>query len=431
MTRATSQPCSILALVVVLATQVWPADEKNECLECHLERDPDVYPAVDRDFDVHLKAGLVCADCHGGDPSTADPKLAKAEGTGYVGKPHATQVPGFCGKCHSNAEFMRRYQPGVSVDQEQKYVTSHHGQLLAEGDENVATCVSCHGSHGMRAVKDPLSPVFPTNVPGMCAGCHADAAHMAPYGIATDQMEKYRVSVHGMALLERKEIGAPACNDCHGNHGAQPPDVASINHVCGQCHPRNAELVRESFHSEAVDLFEEPECAVCHGHHDIQPPSFEVVNMGEDGICTKCHEDEPDSSAVEFATTLTRERRKLEDAVSMATERLELSHRKGMIVDEVLEYVEATRAARFTTRTLVHAFDADLYVEACAEGVTLAESAIVAADGLLASFKRRRLGLAISTGFITLVVIGLYLKIREIEREQDSAPNDEEQRRES
>ena len=66
---------------------------------------------------------------------------------------------------------------------------------------------------------------------------------MKEYGIPTDQYEKYSKSVHGVALLQKHDLGAPACNKCHGNHGATPPGVESISKVCGTCHALNADLV--------------------------------------------------------------------------------------------------------------------------------------------------------------------------------------------
>lgn len=526
---------------------------RNECLECHRNRTPDVFPSDLLEVDVHIKEGLSCSSCHGGNPHVSDESTAKAEETGYVGKPTPAQVPEFCGKCHSDAEYMRRFRPGLAVDQVQKYATSHHGQLLAEGAQDVATCVSCHGSHGIRTTKDPLSPVFPTNVPETCAGCHGDAQHMAPYQISTDQFVQYQNSVHGKALLERRDIGAPACNDCHGNHGAQPPDVASINHVCGQCHPYDAELVRKSFHHVTFEALEEPECGVCHGNHNIEKPSYRMISMSGDGICSNCHADEaldaalftqddivdvrgvisrisgrsgsdiysqirlllseetqgeiasmdseaeisemlkshlildlnkilfersllknnglnnlvlrpetetliqidglllsgedlrkrnrllmedafpqeikriaPSDPSIQFAESLYHERQKLEQRLTEAEAILNLVRKKGMIVDDILDHFEAARAAQFKVRTLFHAFDIEQYQTACEEGIHLADQVIHDADLLLSEVKSRRIGLAISSCLITMMAIGLYFKIREIENPKKSNSESEE-----
>ncbi len=49
----------------------------------------------------------------------------------------------------------------------------------------VATCVSCHGAHGIRRVNDVKSPVFPTNVANDVHGVPRDTApHMGGYSLA-------------------------------------------------------------------------------------------------------------------------------------------------------------------------------------------------------------------------------------------------------
>jgi len=103
---------------------------------------------------------------------------------------------------------------------------------------------------------------------------------MAPYGIPTDQYARYRRSVHAAALLERGDTAAPACNDCHGNHGAAPPGVLAVANVCGQCHGREAALFRASFKKELFDGLDVPECTVCHDNHAIEHPTPELFHSG-------------------------------------------------------------------------------------------------------------------------------------------------------
>ena len=202
---------------------------------------------------VHAEAGLSCHDCHGGnpDPAIADDMDAAMDesykSNPYLGVPDATAVPGYCGRCHSSPEYMRRFNPNARVDQEREYWTSQHGLLLKSGDANVATCSSCHGVHGILAADNPRSSVYPTHVAETCRGCHGDAERMADYELPNglplpiDQYERWRESVHAAAMLEREDLSAPTCNDCHGNHGAMPPGVQSIAYVCGECHGREAD----------------------------------------------------------------------------------------------------------------------------------------------------------------------------------------------
>ena len=124
-----------------------------------------------------------------------------------------------CAKCHADVALMRSYNPSLPVDQLEKYRTSVHGMRNAKGDTKTAECASCHGSHDIRSAKDVKSKVYASNLPGTCASCHSNVDYMKPYKIPTDQYEKYAKSVHGIALLQKHDQGAPACNSCHGNHG--------------------------------------------------------------------------------------------------------------------------------------------------------------------------------------------------------------------
>ena len=178
---------------------------------------------------------------------------------------------------------MRRYNPQLPTDQLAEFRTSVHGRRLAAGDTQVANCVSCHGVHGILPASDARSPVHATNVPTTCARCHGDPAHMAAYGIPTDQFVKYQRSVHGQLLLVQRDVSAPACNDCHGNHGAFPPGADSVAMVCGQCHPINKELFLASPHKTAFQRLGLPECVACHGNHEVVRADRRHARHGTDG----------------------------------------------------------------------------------------------------------------------------------------------------
>ncbi len=143
----------------------------SSCQTCHRDQTAAHLAAPARDFaatDVHRDRGFSCVDCHGGDASEPDKLKAKAAPTGFRGKPEGQAVIAVCSRCHSDAALMRKYAPKQRVDQATEYATSVHGQRLATGDTNVATCVSCHGAHGVRLVGDAQSPVYPANVATTC-----------------------------------------------------------------------------------------------------------------------------------------------------------------------------------------------------------------------------------------------------------------------
>ena len=263
----------------------------SSCINCHSTL-PDKRlsdPAASFDHDIHKTKGLSCHDCHGGNPAKADVAGAHDKMYGYFGKPAADQIPAFCGKCHSDANLMKKFNPSLRVDQVQEYFTSVHGNRLQGGDEKVATCVSCHGVHGIRAPDDPQSSVYPLNVAETCGKCHSDGDRMSGYGIAHDQYDKYKSSVHAAALYEKHDLSAPTCNDCHGNHGAVPPGISSVANVCGQCHARQAELFQKGPHKEPFDRMQKGECLRCHSNHDILPPSDQMAGVQQGSVCISCN----------------------------------------------------------------------------------------------------------------------------------------------
>ena len=329
-----------LALAGEIPARQGPAT--SSCLACH--GNPDLFDQESRAkvvdafaTDVHRAAGLSCQDCHGGNP---DPRLADDMDAAmasddakhpYLGVPDRAAIPALCGGCHSDPDTMRRFNPDLRVDQEREYRSSHHGQALARGDLGVATCADCHGAHGILAAADPRSPVYPRQVAETCRKCHGDAAHMAGRKLADgrplpiDQYARWRQSVHAVALLEKEDLSAPTCNDCHGNHGATPPGLQSIAFVCGRCHGREEELFRQSpkragfeAHNElladagpdgcaACHSAPEPqaaltgvhafsECTSCHGNHGVVRPTLAMLSPLPSTPCALCHEP-PESAA--------------------------------------------------------------------------------------------------------------------------------------
>jgi hypothetical protein len=48
---------------------------------------------------------------------------------GYTGKPNPQQIPAFCGKCHSDANLMKKFDPALRVDQVQEYFETYIPQF--------------------------------------------------------------------------------------------------------------------------------------------------------------------------------------------------------------------------------------------------------------------------------------------------------------
>src|ERR1051326_6390070 len=190
--RLTWGKCFLCLLLVLIFSGLASAQKKDSCVECHSLMEGDIAkPAQLMKDDIHRSRGFSCADCHGGDATQDDPMRAMDPRKGFIAKPKPKDVPAFCGKCHSNADLIKKFNPALRVDQEHEYFTSVHGKLLKGGDQKVATCISCHGAHGVRAIKDPSSSVYAPNVAETCAKCHANADYMKDYQIPHNQYDKY------------------------------------------------------------------------------------------------------------------------------------------------------------------------------------------------------------------------------------------------
>ncbi len=406
---------------LLLVGLAWPSfgqaqGTESSCVTCHaaLSDERLVGPARQLGEDVHEAAGFDCVACHGGDAQEFG-MAAMDPARGYLGIPERQEVALLCGRCHSDAQFMRRFNPALRVDQVTEYHTSVHGNRLAEYDDpRVATCVSCHPAHAIKPPSDPGSSVHPLNVAQTCGSCHADADYMESYGIPVDQLEKYEQSIHYHMLSVEGDLSAPTCNDCHGNHGAAPPGVDWVGNVCGQCHTVMGELFSESFHSQVFAMLGRPGCATCHENHDIDTASDELLGLGEGAACAMCHTESDTGGAT--ATSMRALIDSLNARYEAADSILARAENAGMEVSEAQFELGGARTALVSARTAVHGFSLDAVSEEVAGGLEVTSAVYGRGEEALAELQFRRIGLAVSVFIILLLIFGLVLKIRQVER---------------
>ncbi|HUU37398.1 MAG TPA: cytochrome c3 family protein [Candidatus Desulfaltia sp.] len=398
---------SLMFLPISLSAQ------KNSCVDCHLQMEDALKaPAENFAADVHKQYGLSCQDCHGGNPAQEDIELAKDRS--FKGAPDRARVPEFCGSCHSDSAYMRKFNPNLRIDQLTLYWSSRHGQLLKKGDAKVAVCTDCHGVHGIQSANFPKSQTFPWNIPQTCGRCHDDSDYMKAYTIPTGQVEEYKQSVHANALYEKKDLSAPVCNDCHGNHGAVPPEVTSIAFVCRQCHPSAGDLFSQSPHKEAFDALGMSECEACHGDHKITPPSDEMLAGGKDDICLQCHD--PGTGPHETGLKIKKQIDDFVASSETARALLAEAEKRGVEVSEALFKLGDATTALVLARNLTHGLSpAEIEVN-LDEGIKALSEVRVRGEEALREASFRRSGLVIATVFILLLAVALYLKIRDLKR---------------
>jgi predicted CXXCH cytochrome family protein len=309
---------------------------------------------------------------------------------------------------------MKKYNPGLRVDQFQQYKTSVHGKKWAKGDNNVAVCTDCHGVHDLRPPSDPRSKVHPTNIATTCAHCHADALYMKSYGIKTDQFASYEQSVHHEAMAVRGDLSAPTCTTCHGNHGATPPGVANITNVCSNCHVFQAQLFATSPHSEVFAAAGFPGCVTCHGNHEIKHPTDALIGTSSEAVCTNCHA--ADDAGLTQAAAMHDRLSNLASAIAGSEDRLHQAEQKGMEVSQSKLQSAQARDALLKARVTVHTFrDADLQRDTDA-GLAVTRQTYAAGEKALAEWRFRRIGLGLSIAMIALTLAGFRLYINVLEK---------------
>lgn len=393
------------------AGQAGETHPEESCVTCHKALDSERLSAPARSFhnDIHASEGFGCVACHGGDDKELDPG-AMDPAKGFIGVPSRQDIPELCGRCHSDAQFMKRFNPSLRVDQVDEYRTSVHGRRLAMGDTLVATCADCHHIHSIRPPTDPKSNVYPLNVAHTCGRCHANAKYMESYGIPTNQLQNYEKSVHWETMSKKGDLSAPTCNDCHGSHGATPPGVSSVVNVCGQCHAVQAGRFEASFHSGIFSMIGAPGCVTCHGNHDIHAPTDAFLGVGDSAVCGRCHA--ADSKGAQVAMGERSLIDSLADRMGVADSILGRAADAGMEVSQAQANLSNARNALIQARAAIHSFSVDSVKAKVDPGLKVADQSATRGRDALRELQTRRLGLAVSAALILLVITILVVKIR-------------------
>jgi hypothetical protein len=375
--------------------------------------------------DVHFRRGVSCAGCHGGDPTADLGHAFVKEWPEKDRQKNRAWVVQFCARCHSDPAMMHDFNPSLPTDQLAKFKDSPHGKtLLEKHDDRAPSCVSCHGVHGIRPAKDPQSKVYARRVPETCGACHADAKIMAGFTrtdgspLPITQLAEYRTSVHGQALLGRGDLGAPACNTCHGNHAASPPGVAQVSRSCSLCHSANASLFDGSKHKQAFDEHHWPECGQCHGNHAIAKTHDSMLATGAGQLCGDCHrqyaKQNPEciKTANNFHDTIAR----MDEASKQFHAVSEKLAARGLDVEPISNQLTDLGDTLKKSRTYIHSFSRNTFQQVAAPG----EQAIQQTEGLIRKareeYKFRQIGLAVTIALIGLLMLTLYLKLRQLEK---------------
>lgn len=420
----------ILVIAGIFISSVGAGAKESSCISCHRSTDWVSDTSVVAAFlagDIHANMGLGCQDCHGGDPkrgfAEGDPTLAMDPAKGYNPPPGKAGIPDFCARCHSDIEYMKRFNPRLPTNQLDLYKTSVHGKRIFDAkDTKAAVCIDCHGTHGILPASDSRSPVYHQNVPGTCKKCHSDAVYMTGYEykgkpLPADQFDEYVRSVHGILVLEKGDQAAPACNNCHGNHGASPPNLASVSAACGECHANNRDFFNASPHQAAFKELGYPECEQCHGNHLILAATDTLLGVTPGALCIECHDQ--GTAGYQAAAQMKAAVDSLRMAIATAESTLSVAEQKGVEGGQARFDLGPAKDNLTRVRSVVHTVDPAQITELTSSGMKTAESVRLTATAALGDIKIRQIGLGVSLLLVIFMAYALWRKITQVDKDTD------------
>ncbi len=225
-----------MSLYLILNAVTADALDEHNCLSCHSKMNITKTTPDGRTVSLYISPNDVnnsahkyidCTSCHGTDPHSNPPDLSKVSSAEK------------CGTCHQY-EF-------------QQHLASIHGQKLAEGNTDVATCVDCHSAdsnpHSVRRVLEADATTYKKNIAETCGKCHNNPTLMGDYGIVEKVYESYMSTYHGKVIEMSSggldQLNTATCTNCHGAHNIKATNdpnapVAGMDNLlatCTQCHP--------------------------------------------------------------------------------------------------------------------------------------------------------------------------------------------------
>ena len=199
-------------------------------------------------------------------------------------------IPDFCGRCHSNIDYMRHFNPSPRTDQLAEYWTSGHGKQLKATRRSESGHVyflprqaarQCRRSDAARHSSGerarlarlphstwprPARSAIPTR--RSWRGVYVPRASRFP---ATNMPSGARASTARPCWTRATSARRPA-TIATAITAPRRRKSDSVANACGTCHGKIAKLfadtkMRHKFETEGL-----PGCATCHSNHEIREP---------------------------------------------------------------------------------------------------------------------------------------------------------------
>ena len=281
-----------------------PKLDKATCLSCHDGKKGklqvsgadgklrELRAVMPDKFDQSVHATMTCVDCHTDIRDNAEKAKAHAK------DPALKLAKVDCAGCHQQlwddvkkagtAETKPRFE--LVAKNIEAYKASFHARPNADDKTKPnASCDNCHDTHSFNVpAKDtPQYDQWRLSISETCGeSCHED------------QLESYADSIHGKEVLEKSNVKAAVCSDCHGSHNitnsSSDPFKLAVTDQCGSCHQENLKTYMATYHGQINTLgyTYTAKCYDCHGSHKIlkadDPKSMVHVN-NRLKTCQTCH----------------------------------------------------------------------------------------------------------------------------------------------
>ena len=220
-------------------------------------------------FKISMHGKLVCTACHMDFSKTNHP-VRKFKNK----KEYTVNAAKVCAMCHTDEQLRKN---------------PVHGSLISK-----ATCVECHGSHSIKAVKAEKATAKENQY---CLSCHKSKLSMTmkngePLSIYVDE-----------AVLIKSAHGSLPCTNCHKGFSKSVHPIRtfqskrdyslfSLSNVCKKCHTNAYTQYEGSIHFSLLNSGnpKAPACADCHGGAHSVGSVKQNKSLGLTS-CNKCHGD--------------------------------------------------------------------------------------------------------------------------------------------
>ena len=300
----------LATIATVIGASLWGAAMAAEtakldsatCLSCHdgnkgklevagADGKPRELGVVDaHKLDKSIHGDMQCVDCHR-EITDSQAKHVKAKDA----------RPANCVSCHEalwaavqkDGFAAKNERLGLVVENIEAYKKSFHVSPDKDNPSRPkATCEDCHSSHAFNVPPKGTARrnAWHKEIPKTCGeNCH------------TKQLQRYTSSVHGEEVLDKGNVNAAVCTDCHSAHSITNTSsdsfkLANVN-TCGECHAEEFKSYTDTYHGQVNRLgyTYTARCIDCHDSHAIRAvdnPKSKVNPKNRLKTCQKCHNDE-------------------------------------------------------------------------------------------------------------------------------------------